>query len=88
MLGTNFPISEYYRDNIRDAVTISRGGGWWTAAVLIEDPKNGELFVNLYTWQHVEDAWKMRKSFTIRSQKALRSITEALKGFETKLPLT
>lgn len=86
MLGMNFPISEYYRNNIKDAVTLSRGGGWWTAAVLIEDPKNGKPFVTLYTWQQVDDAWKMRKSFTIRSQKTLNEVVEALQGFASRLP--
>ncbi len=86
MPGTNFPISEYYRNNIRDAVTLSRAGGWWTAVVLIEDPKNGKPFVTLYTWQQVDETWKMRKSFTIRSQKTLQGVVEALKAFEPKLP--
>lgn len=86
MLGMNFPISEYYRNNIRDAVTISRAGGWWTAAVLIEDPKTGKPFVTLYTWQQTEDNWKMRKSFTIRSQKTLQGVAEALMGFKPMLP--
>lgn len=86
MPGTNFPISDYYRPYIQDAVTISRGGAWWTAAVLIEDPKSAKQFVTLYSWQQVGDTWKMRKSFTIRSQKALQGVISALQGFEQQLP--
>ena len=55
MFGTNFPISEYYRKNILDAETISRGGNWWTAVLLILDPKTKKPFVSFYRWQKTEN---------------------------------
>ena len=40
MLGAElFPIGDYYRNNLLDAVTITRGGRWWSAVLLINDPK-------------------------------------------------
>ena len=33
------PVSDYYSNNILDSHTITKGGGWWTALVLIEDPR-------------------------------------------------
>ncbi len=74
MLGQNFPISEYYRPYIIDAVTISRTGLWWTAVLLIEDPKTKKPFIALYRWQRVRDSWKTRKRFTLR---ALQETTAA-----------
>ena len=85
MIGLNYPVSEYYRNAIVDGVTITRSGGWWTAVLLLEDPKSTKPFVNLYSWQQVEGVWKNRKSFKIRSTKSLRDIVDALKSFESKL---
>jgi hypothetical protein len=48
MLGQNFPISDYYRENIIDAVTISRSDGWWTAVLVIKEPKSDNPFIALY----------------------------------------
>ena len=83
--GLNFPVSDYYRDHIRDGLTLSRGGGWWTAAVLIEDPRSGRLFISCYTWQKLDDQWKTRKSFAIRSRNALDKLIEAATNFREKL---
>ena len=85
MLGTNFPISELYRDNLLDAQTISRTGGWWTAVLIIKDPRSDRPFVKLYKWQHTERGWKMRSGFKINSAKDGKSIAEALSGFAERL---
>ena len=34
----DFPITEYYKNNVKGAVTIKRGGNWWSAVLLIEEP--------------------------------------------------
>ena len=46
--GKNFPIAEYYKEHILDAETVSRGGGWWTAVLLINDPVSKKPFIALY----------------------------------------
>lgn len=85
MLGTNFPISEYYRTEIMDAQTISRGGSWWTAALLIRDPKSKKPFVALYRWQLTEAGWKMRKRFTFRKTSEIQTTFKALVELGAKL---
>ena len=84
--GLNFPVAEYYRDHIKDAVTLSRGGQWWSAALLIKDPRNNQLFVNLYTWELVGGDWKKRKSFAIRSKKVSDQLRDVLSTLGDRLP--
>ena len=57
MLGTNFPISEYYRDHIIDAHTLFRAGNWWTALLVIDDPRSGKPFIGLYRWWSAPIEW-------------------------------
>jgi len=77
-LGQNFPVSDYYRDHILDGITVARGGGWWTAVLLISDPKTGKPFVGLYRWQFDGTTWKNRKSISFKSKKQLNSVVEAV----------
>jgi hypothetical protein len=86
MLGQNFPISEYYRTNIIDAETVARSGRWWTALLVIKDPKTEKPFVGLYRWENDGSAWKVRKNFPIRSRKSLQDIIRALQRAETIFP--
>ena len=86
MLGMNFPVSSYYKDNILDAETLARGGGWWTAVLLIEDPKSGEPFVAMYRWQKDEERWKVRKSFSCRKKQEATKLMDIIRRFSAKLP--
>jgi hypothetical protein len=86
MPRTLFPVAEYYADHVLDGVTLSRKGGWWSALLLIRDPKTHEPFLNLYRWEQVDGTWKNRKSFVIRDQKAVDTIISALNQFRGRLP--
>jgi hypothetical protein len=83
--GQNFPISDYYRENIIDAETISRGGGWWTAVLLIRDPETDKPFVALYRWQLSGEEWKVRKSISFKSKKQVDGVLAAMTRFGEKL---
>lgn len=85
MLGQNFPIDDYYKSHIVDAITLSRKGVWWTAVLLIEDPKTDHLFVSIYRWQKTGDDWKKRSSMRINSKKDCSALEEALSGFQDRL---
>lgn len=86
MPRTLFPVAEYYADHVLDGVTLSRKGGWWSALLLIRDPRTHEPFLNLYRWEQVDGTWKNRKSFVIRDQKAVDTIISALNQFKGRLP--
>lgn len=86
MLGRNFPISDYYRDHIIDAHTLSRGGNWWTAVLVIADPRTGEPFLGLYRWQNKGGDWKTSSRFLIRKKSDLQSIVDCLDKFSAHLP--
>jgi hypothetical protein len=77
-LGQNFPISDYYKDQIIDAETISRAGGWWTAVLLIRDPKTEKPFLAVYRWQSDGETWKMRKSISFKSKKQVDDVILAM----------
>jgi hypothetical protein len=78
MQDFDFPISDYYRERIIDAETIARSGGWWTAVLVIKDPRTDKPFINLYRWQKSGEEWKVRKSFPIRSNRVLLDLLGAL----------
>ena len=86
MLGKNFPISDYYRDNIVDAHTISRAGNWWTALLVIRDPRSGMPLLGLYRWQNTNGQWKTRNRFLIRRVSDLQTIVDCLQRFSEHLP--
>jgi hypothetical protein len=77
-LGQNFPVSDYYRDQILDAETISRAGGWWTAVLLIRDPRTEKPFLAVYRWQLDGDIWKTRKSIAFKSKKQIQKVLASL----------
>lgn len=86
MLGRNFPITEYYRDHIMDAQTLSRGGNWWTAVLVIADPRSGKPFLGLYRWQNKGGEWKTRSRFLIRKKSDVQSIIGCLETLAGHLP--
>lgn len=81
MFGKSFPVSDYYKDNILDAETVSRGGGWWTAVLLVKDPKTEKSIILLYQWQKKGDEWKTRKRFAFKKKKVLEDTLEIIKRF-------
>jgi len=85
MPGTNFPVSDYYKDHIVDALTISRKGGWWTAVLVIEQPTNKKNFICLYRWELNDGTWKTRKNFKINSKKDAAKIIEVISTLSEKI---
>jgi len=82
MTGLSFPIDEYYRSNIMEGETISRSGTWWSAILVIEDPRSHKPFIAAYKWQRRGNTWKKSTSYKINSKKDLRKIVEALRDLE------
>ncbi len=81
MLGDNFPTSDYYKGHIIDAETVTRSGGWWTAVLLISDPKTEKPFIALYRWQLTEKGWKSRKRFTLRRPKEIETVLKLVRQY-------
>jgi hypothetical protein len=87
-MAFNFPVSEYYRDHIKDGETLARGGGWWTAVLVIEDPRTHFPFIAVYRWQSTEAGWKVRKQLTLRSRQQVSQLSDILCRLATQLPAT
>ena len=85
MFGQNFPISDYYKSHILDARTLSNRGGWWTAVLLIEDPKTNKPFVSVYRWQHTESGWKLRNRVHIKNRADAKLLIESIETFSQRL---
>jgi hypothetical protein len=81
-----FPVSDYYKGKIMDAQTITKGGGWWTALVLIEEPRSGSPFISLYRWQHTENGWKVRKQFKFKSKTECKKIFQVIAEMAEEIP--
>lgn len=71
-----FPVSDYYKGRVKEARTISRIGPWWSAILLIEDPKTEKPFLVFYRWQKRKGSWKVTKSFSVRSKKDALKVVE------------
>lgn len=82
--GTNFPVSDYYKSRIVDGTTITRKGNWWTAVLLLRDPKKENLFVKIYTWENRGGEWKVAQSFKLGNQLNATKIIETAEKFLSK----
>ena len=82
---SDFPVSDYYKNNIREARTINNSGSWWSAILLIEDPKTEKPFLAFYRWQKRDGAWKVKKSFNCRSKKDALKIIQFVNELSERL---
>jgi len=82
----DYPVGDYYKNGVMDAQTISKAGQWWTALVLIEDPRSKEPFVSLYRWQKGDNGWKVRKQFKFNSKKESKKIIQTLIEMAEEIP--
>ena len=80
-----FPIDGYYKEHILDAITISRNHLWWTAVLLINDPKSKKKIIRLYKWQNRKGVWKRSSAFTLSSKKNIESLANALDEFKDQI---
>jgi hypothetical protein len=82
---TDFPVSNYYKGRVREARTINAAGGWWTAILLIEDPKTEKLILVFYRWQKRNGEWKVAKSFKCNSKKDARKMAQFIDELSEQL---
>ena len=82
---TDFPVSDYYKQAVREARTISRSGLWWSAVLVIEDPATGSPFLGLYRWQKRQGKWRVRKSFNFRSRRDAARVIGILQELSEQL---
>jgi hypothetical protein len=82
----DYPVTDYYKNGVMDAQTISKVGQWWTALVLIEDPRSKKPFVSLYRWQKGDSGWKVRKQFKFNSKKESKKIIQILIEMAEEIP--
>jgi len=74
----DFPVSDYYKDRVREARTISRTGLWWAAVLLIEDPRTEQLFLKFYRWQKRNGNWRVNQSFSCRSKQDCQKLVSTI----------
>lgn len=85
MTEESFPVTEYYRGHLLGGETLSKVGGWWSAVLLIRDPRTEKPFIGLYRWQKSGGSWKVRKRFNIKSTKELQMTLAAIGRLSGKL---
>lgn len=78
-----YPVSDFYKDNILDGVTVNRTSLWWTAILAIKDPRSEKTFMNIYKWKLKEGDWKVVQSFKINSYKDASTIASELEKMST-----
>ena len=77
----DYPVSNYYKGRVIEAVTLSKSKGWWSAILLIEDPRSGLPFINLYKWQETDSGWKNRNRFKISNKEEAEMIMDIMRDF-------
>ena len=80
-----FPVTAYYKSRILDAVTIRKGGSWWSAVLLINEPKSEKNIIMFYKWQKIGEDWKLRSKFKISDKVGADKFIDAIKQFSEKL---
>lgn len=83
----DYPVSEYYKNKLVGGETVTKTGIWWTAILLIQDPKTQKPFVGMYRWQKTKAGWKTRKRFTSRRKSELKQVIKTLQDFSEKLEI-
>lgn len=81
----NFPISEFYKGQVIGAETLTNTGVWWTAILLIKDPKTQKPFIGMYRWQKTKEGWKCRKRFTFKRLDEVKRAVEIIQRLARKL---
>lgn len=85
VLTNRYPVTDYHKEHVLEGITVSRGGGWWTAVLLIEDPKTKGRFLNLYRWESQWEEWKTRKTFSFQDREGLDVMLNAINELREKL---
>lgn len=85
MTDEDFPLSAYYRPHLISGETLSKVGGWWSAVLLIRDPRSDKPFIGLYRWQKSESVWKVRKRFSFKTAKELHAALNVIGRLSDKL---
>lgn len=83
--GVDFPVSDYYKDKIVDARTLNNNGKWWTAVLVLSDPKTGKRFAKLYKWKNNKGGWKVRSSISLSNRKFIQDAINALSELKCKV---
>jgi len=81
----NFPLSDYYKGHVLGAETLTNTGVWWTAVLLIRDPKTQKPFIGMYRWQKTKEGWKTRKRFTFKRADEVKRAIEMIQRLAVKL---
>lgn len=63
--------------------TLSKGFGWWAAAVVVESW--GRRQICLYLWQRKKDGWKRKQKFTIHDAEKWEQIVGAVEELMPRL---
>jgi len=81
-----FPVTPYYRGHILDGQTLTAAGVWWTAILLLQDPKTKKPFIGLYRWQKSKTGgWKTRKRFSFKRAAEVKQVMRIMERFAFKL---
>jgi len=63
----DFPVSDYYE--VEAGENVFQSDGWWKAILKISGKGSYETEeVMIYLWQEVDDDWRRRQKYTIKSQ--------------------
>ena len=75
----DLPISDYYE--VAGGKTVFQSNGWWKAIVKIEQKGSYETEeIMVYLWQRVDDNWRRRQKYTIKSQQKWNEESEIVES--------
>ncbi|PSP32697.1 hypothetical protein BRC64_05725 [Halobacteriales archaeon QH_10_67_22] len=75
---TEFPASDYY--TVATGETVFQNDGWWKGILNVVEKGSYETNeVMVYVWQQVDDDWRRRQKYTIKSIDEWRDEREVIK---------
>ena len=83
---SEFPVTGVLQSHVVTGRTLRKSNGWWTAILLVNDPKTSRSQLIFYRWDWKGDRWRERKSFPIHDRQCVDLAINVLTELKARLP--
>ena len=84
---SEFPVIGRLEEHVVAGRTLRNSNGWWTAILVVKDPKTAKNELIFYRWDKKGDRWRERKTFPIHDRQGIESAIDVLTELKVHLPL-
>ena len=84
---SEFPVTGVLKSHVVTGRTLRKSNGWWTAILLVNDPKTSRSQLIFYRCDWKGDRWRERKTFPIHDRQGIETAIDVLTELKVHLPL-